>query len=613
MELYMCGIVGGVSFKDVSFNLIEGLKKLEYRGYDSSGIALLNEKLLINSSRKVGKVQEIVNDIQRNPISGNLGISHTRWATHGKPLVKNTHPIFSNEDLAIVHNGIIENYSELKLKLEKEGYNFTSDTDTEVIVASIRKEINKGFDLNTSVKNVCKVLIGAYAIAVLYAKEPNYIIVARKGSPLVIGLGQNENYIASDPMALNHITKEFIYLSDGEIAQIAAKEIIVWNNKEEMVNHDIVYYEKPDEIEGKGNYPHYMLKEIFEQPIAIRNTVLSCTEENQINLAKFGSDAEDIFKQVENIQIVACGTSYHAGLIAKSLIEEYLDIPCHTEIASEFRYRKVSTPKNTLFVSISQSGETADTLAALEKTKDNPNYLSRLSLCNVHTSSIVRNSDLQIITKAGTEIGVASTKAFTTQLTSLILLVLGIGKAKQIIVQEEEYKIIKELLSLPSIINDSVYKISKNVLSLSKLMLNREHTLFLGRGVQCFVAMEGALKLKEISYIHAEAYAAGELKHGPLALVDETMAVIALCPENELLHKMESNLQEVKSRGGEIFKISEHEDKNYEHSIVLPNVSNILKPILYTIPLQLLAYHVSVLKGNDVDQPRNLAKSVTVE
>ncbi len=609
----MCGIVGGVSFKDVSFNLINGLKKLEYRGYDSSGIALLNENRTIQSSRKVGKVQEIVNDININPIFGNLGISHTRWATHGKPLVKNTHPIFSNDDLAIVHNGIIENYAEIKSNLETEGYFFTSDTDTEVIVASIRKEINKGFDLKTSVKNVCKNLIGAYAIAVLYAKEPNYIMVARKGSPLVIGLGENENYIASDPMALTHITKEFIYLSDGDIAQISAKDIYIWNNKEEKVNHDIVYYEKPDEIEGKGQYPHYMLKEIFEQPISIRNTILNNTKENQIDISTFGEEAENIFRKIENIQIVACGTSYHAGLIAKNLIEEYLDIPCHTEIASEFRYRKVSTAKNTLFVSISQSGETADTLAALEKTKENKNYLARLSLCNVPTSSIVRHSDLKLITKAGTEIGVASTKAFTTQLTSLILLVFGIGKAKGIINSKDENKIIKELLSLPSIINDSIIKISKDVLIISKSIAKREHALFLGRGSQCFVAMEGALKLKEISYIHAEAYPAGELKHGPLALVDESMPIIAMCPENELLHKMESNLQEVKSRGGEIFKISEYKDDNYEHSIVLPKVSNLLKPILYTIPLQLLAYHVSVLKGNDVDQPRNLAKSVTVE
>ncbi len=609
----MCGIVGGVSFKDVSVNLINGLKKLEYRGYDSSGIALLDETRKIQSSRKVGKVQEIVNDIHSNPIFGKLGISHTRWATHGKPLVKNTHPIFSNDDLAIVHNGIIENYAEIKSNLEREGYIFTSDTDTEVIVASIRKEINKDFDLKTSVKNVCKNLIGAYAIAVLYAKEPNYIMVARKGSPLVIGLGENENYIASDPMALTQITKEFIYLSDGDIAQISATDIYIWNNKEEKVNHEIVYYEKPDEIEGKGNYPHYMLKEIFEQPIAIRNTILSSTKDNQIDLSTFGEEAESIFKKIENIQIVACGTSYHAGLIGKNLIEEYLDIPCHTEIASEFRYRKVSTAKNTLFVSISQSGETADTLAALEKTKGNNNYLARLSLCNVPTSSIVRYSDLKLITKAGTEIGVASTKAFTTQLTSLILLVLGIGKAKSKINSQDENKIIKELLSLPSIINDSIIKISKDVLSISKSIAKREHALFLGRGSQCFVAMEGALKLKEISYIHAEAYPAGELKHGPLALVDETMPIIAMCPENELLHKMESNLQEVKSRGGEIFKISEHKDEHYEHSIVLPNVSNLLKPILYTIPLQLLAYHVSVIKGNDVDQPRNLAKSVTVE
>lgn len=608
----MCGIVGGISLKDVSLILIDGLKKLEYRGYDSSGIALLNDNGHIQSSRKVGKVQEIINDINLNPISGNLGISHTRWATHGKPLVKNTHPIFSGDDLAVVHNGIIENYIELKLNLEKEGYVFTSDTDTEVIVAYIRKEINSGFDLKTSVKKVCNLLQGAYAIAVLYAKEPNYIMVARKGSPLVIGLGENGNFIASDPMALSHITKEFIYLSDGDIAQISQKDIYIWN-QEKMVTHDVVYYEKPNEIEGKGNYPHFMLKEIFEQPIAIQNTILGYTSHSKINLLQFGQNAQEIFSQVENIQIVACGTSYHAGLIAKNLIEEYLDIPCQTEIASEFRYRKVSTPNNTLFLSISQSGETADTLAALEKTKDNKKYIARLSLCNVYTSSIARNSDLQIITKAGTEIGVASTKAFTTQLTALILFILGLGKSKNIISEEDESKIIKELLTLPGIINDSIHKISKNTLSISKLIVDKKHALFLGRGLQSFVAMEGALKLKEISYIHAEAYPAGELKHGPLALVDEEMPVIALSPDNELLHKMESNLQEVSARGGEIFKISEYKDNNYEHSIVLPTVSNILTPILYTIPLQLLAYHVSVLKGNDVDQPRNLAKSVTVE
>ncbi len=608
----MCGIVGGISLKDVSLILIDGLKKLEYRGYDSSGIALLNDNGHIQSSRKVGKVQEIINDINLNPISGNLGISHTRWATHGKPLVKNTHPIFSGDDLAVVHNGIIENYIELKLNLEKEGYVFTSDTDTEVIVGYIMKEINSGFDLKTSVKKVCNLLQGAYAIAVLYAKEPNYIMVARKGSPLVIGLGENGNFIASDPMALSHITKEFIYLSDGDIAQISQKDIYIWN-QEKMVTHDVVYYEKPNEIEGKGNYPHFMLKEIFEQPIAIQNTILGYTSNSKINLLQFGQNAQEIFSQVENIQIVACGTSYHAGLIAKNLIEEYLDIPCQTEIASEFRYRKVSTPNNTLFLSISQSGETADTLAALEKTKDNKKYIARLSLCNVYTSSIARNSDLQIITKAGTEIGVASTKAFTTQLTALILFILGLGKSKNIISEEDESKIIKELLTLPGIINDSIHKISKNTLSISKLIVDKKHALFLGRGLQSFVAMEGALKLKEISYIHAEAYPAGELKHGPLALVDEEMPVIALSPDNELLHKMESNLQEVSARGGEIFKISEYKDNNYEHSIVLPTVSNILTHILYTIPLQLLAYHVSVLKGNDVDQPRNLAKSVTVE
>ena len=609
----MCGIVGGVSFKDVSDTLIEGLKKLEYRGYDSSGIALFNGEDKLLSSRKVGKVQEIINDIKINPISGHMGICHTRWATHGKPLVKNTHPIFSEDDLAVVHNGIIENYTDLRQSLEKEGYIFNSDTDTETIVVSIRKELTNGYDLKTSVQRVCDILEGAYAIAVLYAKEPNYIMVARKGSPLVIGLGDNENYIASDPMALHQVTTQFIYLSDGDIAKISPNDIYIWNKKKQIVKHEIVTYEKPDEIEGKGSYPHYMLKEIFEQPIAIKNTILSGIENNLVNLSAFGDNADSIFKNIENIQIVACGTSYHAGLIAKNLIEEYLDISCQTEIASEFRYRKVSTPKNTLFVSISQSGETADTLAALEKTKNNNNYLSRLSLCNVSTSSIVRNSDLRFITKAGSEIGVASTKAFTTQLASLILLILAIGKSKQIIKEEQESKIIKDLLTIPSVINDSLTKISKDILDISKAILNKEHSLFLGRGIQSFVAMEGALKLKEISYIHAESYPAGELKHGPLALVDENMPVIALCPEDELIHKMESNLQEIKSRGGEIIKISEHCDNNYNYSIALPNVSNILKPILYTIPLQLLAYHVSVLKGNDVDQPRNLAKSVTVE
>lgn len=608
----MCGIVGAVSTRDVTPILLEGLKRLEYRGYDSAGIARFCAGQPIDRLRRIGKVRELEQATQAHPQTGTIGIAHTRWATHGVPAERNAHPHMSGADVAVVHNGIIENYEELRASLQKDGYVFTSETDTEVVAHLVHQQLKKGLDLLAAVKATTIRLRGAYALGVMQASDANRIVAAREGSPLVLGVGLGENFIASDQLALLPVTTRFIFLDEGDIAEITRDSIRIEDHDGNVVEREIKQYVGGDPSADKGEYRHYMLKEIFEQPTAVRATLEGRVHHEGIDVSMFGPGAAEVFPKIEAVQIVACGTSYHAGLVAKYWFEGLAGVQCNVEVASEFRYRRTVARPNTLFVTISQSGETADTLAALRDAKG---YLSSLTVCNVPTSSLVRESAMAFMTKAGPEIGVASTKAFTTQLTALFLLVLGVGKFHDI-KAEEEKRLLHGLQQLPDVIQ-SALRLNKPIQQMAELFAEKRHALFLGRGVQYPVALEGALKLKEISYIHAEAYPAGELKHGPLALVDADMPVVTVAPSDSLLEKLKSNLQEVRARGGELFVFQDVEagvePQAGIHVLDVPKVMNELAPIVYTVPLQLLSYHVAIIKGTDVDQPRNLAKSVTVE
>ncbi|MGC3874440.1 glutamine--fructose-6-phosphate transaminase (isomerizing) [Halomonas sp. GXIMD04776] len=611
----MCGIVGAVAERNVQGILLEGLKRLEYRGYDSAGMAVVSEDARLNRQRAAGKVAMLEERLVEAPLAGHLGIAHTRWATHGRPSEHNAHPHQSGESLAVVHNGIIENYESLRDELEGQGYVFTSETDTEVVAHLLSREFTLSQDLLTAVRSAVALLEGAYALAVVHKAEPHTIIGARKGSPLVVGVGVEEAFLASDPLALLQVTDRFIYLQEGDVVRLSkGGDISVFDTTGEPQTRPTQIFEHGDGAASKGDYRHFMLKEIHEQPQMIAATLEGRLSERHALVNSFGTEAEALFEKVKQIHIIACGTSYHAGMVARYWLEKYAGVPTQVEVASEYRYRKVVVPAGTLFVTLSQSGETADTLAALRFAKDG-GYIGSLAICNVPGSSLVRESDLALMTHAGPEIGVASTKAFTTQLTALMLMTLSLGRVRGMN-EEDESRIVQALRSLPRLITQ-VLALDSDIEKLSMEFAEKHHALFLGRGAHFPIALEGALKLKEISYIHAEAYPAGELKHGPLALVDSEMPVISVAPNDELLDKLKSNLQEVRARGGELFVFAD-EQVNIKESegvrvLRLPHVDDALAPILYTLPLQLLSYHVAVLKGTDVDQPRNLAKSVTVE
>ncbi len=606
----MCGIVGAVAQRNVSSILLEGLRRQEYRGYDSAGIAIINKSELIRF-RAMGKVNELA-DLIPEQQNGSIGIAHTRWATHGIPSEANAHPHFSNERIAVVHNGIIENYKELKDMLIKKGYDFSSETDTEVIAHLIDSHFSN--DLFAAVKQAVKQLTGAYALGIIAKNQPDTLISCRCGSPLVLGIGFEENFIASDVSALLPVTSRFIYLDEGDFAVLQGTNYQIYDSNSDPKELEISTSQLTADATEKGQYRHFMLKEIYEQATSVADCLEGRISQDDVLDSIFGAQADQIFDSMENIQIIACGTSYHAGFVAKYWIEELLNLPCQIEVASEYRYRKSFIANNTLFVTLSQSGETADTIAALRNI-DHSKLCGTLSICNVPESSLVRESDLVLMTRAGPEIGVASTKAFTTQLVALLLLVLAIGKRKQLDANIRQ-SIISELHQLPKNI-EHLLSLDKRIEELSEDFIDKNDVLFLGRGEHYPIAMEGALKLKEISYIHAEAYPAGELKHGPLALVDSDMPVIVVTPNDELLEKLQSNMQEVKARGGQLYVFA-HKGAdmpaNSATEIINMNVdARWTNPILSTIPLQLLSYHVAVMRGTDVDQPRNLAKSVTVE
>jgi glucosamine--fructose-6-phosphate aminotransferase (isomerizing) len=610
----MCGIVGAVAERNITAILLEGLKRLEYRGYDSAGVAVYTNDQKLERLRRPGKVSELEMALAEEPLVGRLGIAHTRWATHGAPSERNAHPHFSG-DLAVVHNGIIENHEALREQLKALGYVFTSDTDTEVIAHLLDHKLKDLPDLTVALKATVKELHGAYGLAVISAQQPDRLVASRSGSPLVIGLGMGENFLASDQLALRQVTDRFMYLEEGDIAEIRRDSVQIWDLSGQVVERESVQYRDGAEAADKGKFRHFMLKEIHEQPAVVQRTLEGRISQNQVLVQAFGPQAAELFAKVRNVQIVACGTSYHAGMVARYWLEELAGIPCQVEVASEFRYRKVVVQADTLFVTISQSGETADTLAALRNAKE-LGYLASLAICNVGISSLVRESDLTLLTQAGREIGVASTKAFTTQLVGLLLLTLSLGQVRGTLTKGVEATLVEELRRLPTRLGEAL-AMDSTVEKIAELFAEKNHTLFLGRGAQFPVAMEGALKLKEISYIHAEAYPAGELKHGPLALVDNDMPVVTVAPNNELLEKLKSNLQEVRARGGELIVFADEQagmtNGEGTHVVQMPHIHDILSPILYTIPLQLLSYYVAVLKGTDVDQPRNLAKSVTVE
>jgi glucosamine--fructose-6-phosphate aminotransferase (isomerizing) len=615
----MCGIVGGVTKSNITPLLIEGLNKLEYRGYDSSGLTVLSSKNTFSRARSVGKVKNLEKNLndRNKKIIGNIGIAHTRWATHGEPSSLNAHPHISKNSVSVVHNGIIENYIALKNFQLSQGYVFDSETDTEVIAHAIDFEMNSSMTLIESVQKAVKSFKGSYGLGIISSKYPDQIIAAKKGSPLVIGIGENGNYLASDQMALLTKTNKFIFLEEGDIALIKLEKVTIYDFEGNIVSRPINISKIKSGQVSKGIYDHFMQKEIFEQPQAIRDTLESRITHDTVIASSFGFRAEEIFNNLKQIQIVACGTSYNAGLVAKYWIEDIAKIPCNVEIASEYRYRRPILLDQTLFVTLSQSGETTDTLEALKEAKKINSTINSLCICNSPESSLTRLSDLTFLTHAGPEIGVASTKAFSTQLVSLALLVCSIGKLKNNINTKQEQEIVKGLKKLPSLINEALLQ-EQEIIKLSKRFKNKSSALFLGRGTMHAIAMEGALKLKEISYIHAEAYPAGELKHGPIALIDKNMPVIAVAPNDDLLEKLKSNLQEVKSRGSQmiIFEDKNSKIQSLDAMEVIPITSNlgrITAPIIFTIPLQLLSYHVALIKKTDVDKPRNLAKSVTVE
>ncbi|MBI6528258.1 glutamine--fructose-6-phosphate transaminase (isomerizing) [Proteus vulgaris] len=608
----MCGIVGAVAQRDIAEILIEGLRRLEYRGYDSAGLAVVDNDCKMTRLREAGKVQMLADEAEKKQVIGGTGIAHTRWATHGEPCEDNAHPHVSGT-IAVVHNGIIENYQELKAELIKKGYQFTSQTDTEVIAHLANWEQRQGGTLREVVQRVIPQLRGAYGTVIMDSRTPELLVAARSGSPLVVGLGVGENFLASDQLALLPVTRRFIYLEEGDIVEITRRHVHIFDVNGEEVNRDTIESNVQYDAGDKGVYRHYMQKEIYEQPLAIKNTLEGRLKSDSIDLSELGPKAEEILSKVEHIQIVACGTSYNAGMVSRYWFESLAGIPCDVEIASEYRYRKPATRRNSLLITLSQSGETADTLAALRLSKE-LGYLSSLAICNVAGSSLVRESEFVLMTKAGAEIGVASTKAFTTQLTVLLMLVAYMGRIKG--VSTLEHDVSTALHALPSRIESMLSK-DKVIEALAEDFSEKSHALFLGRGDQYPIAVEGALKLKEISYIHAEAYAAGELKHGPLALIDADMPVIIIAPNNELLEKLKSNIEEVRARGGLLYVFAD-QDAGFEENetmklISLPHVEELIAPIFYTVPLQLLSYHVALIKGTDVDQPRNLAKSVTVE
>ena len=610
----MCGIVGAVAQRDVAEILVDGLHRLEYRGYDSAGVAILNEQNHLQIVRRVGKVQALDEEMEKQPLFGGTGIAHTRWATHGEPSEINAHPHCSGK-IAVVHNGIIENYQELREILQQRGYIFQSQTDTEVIAHLVEWELRNTATLLEAVQKAIIQLRGTYGTVVMNQDEPEHLIVARSGSPLVIGLGIGENFLASDPLALLNVTRRFIYLEEGDVAEITRRNVDIFDLNGQRVERVVHEGNFEADAADKGHYRHYMQKEIFEQPVAIMNTLEGRIVNGQVNIEAIAPNAEKILQQVEHIQIVACGTSYNAGMVARYWFESIAGISCDVEIASEFRYRKSVTRPNSLLITLSQSGETADTLAALRLAKQS-GYMSAMTICNVASSSLVRESDFAFMTRAGVEIGVASTKAFTTQLTCLLLLNVALGRIKGSLNEEQERSIIQALQRLPTQI-ESALVFDKQIEKLSEDFAEKHHTLFLGRGEYYPIAMESALKLKEISYIHAEAYAAGELKHGPLALIDSDMPVIVVAPENDLLEKVKSNIEEVRARGGQLYIFADHEagfsNSDGFKTVVLPKVDAVTAPIFYTVPLQLLSYHIALIKGTDVDQPRNLAKAVTVE
>ena len=607
----MCGIVGAVSHRDVVADLVEGLRRLEYRGYDSAGVAVLNDGN-IQTRRAVGKVAKLADLIKEQPLTGTTGVAHTRWATHGVPAERNAHPHRSGEDVVVVHNGIIENHAELRQSLKADGYTFQSETDTEVIAHLLARHLKSGLSLEASVKGVREELVGAYGMAAISPHEPDVMVVARAGSPLVIGIADDEHLIASDVFALLPITQRFIFLEEGDVAVLSRKTIAIYDSENNAVVRDEKVSEVSAESTEKGHYEHYMLKEIYEQPAVIAETLEGRIYKGRLLEESFGHTATELFDKTKNIHIIACGTSYHAGLVAKYWLEE-IGIPCHVEVASEYRYRQVVVPEGTLFISVSQSGETADTLAALRAGKG-AKYLGCLTVCNVPESSLVRESDVAVMTRAGKEIGVASTKAFTTQLVALRLITIALAR-RQGMNQDQENALVEELHALPRQV-EVVLELADAIKAMAASFADKQNALFLGRGTFYPIAMEGALKLKEISYIHAEAYAAGELKHGPLALVDEIMPVVCALPDDPLLEKVLSNLQEVRARGGELFLFSDKKVKislDKYQDLKLDDICPSTAPIVYSIPLQLLSYFVALEKGTDVDQPRNLAKSVTVE
>lgn len=609
----MCGIVGAVAQRDVVDILVEGLRRLEYRGYDSAGVAVVTESGELTRLRRLGKVKELSDAVAEKPVAGGTGIAHTRWATHGEPSERNAHPHVSS-NITVVHNGIIENHAPLREALKAKGYVFTSDTDTEVIAHLVEEELKTAGSLLTAVQKSVKQLHGAYGTVLLDKTDSSRVVVARSGSPLVVGLGIGENFIASDQLALLPVTRRFIFLEEGDVAEITRHSISIFdkdgNAVEREVHESNVSYDAGD----KGQYRHFMLKEIYEQPHAINNTLEGRLSADSVLDETFGNGAAELFKQVKHVQIVACGTSYHSGMVARYWLESLGGISCNVEIASEFRYRKSFVQPNSLLVSISQSGETADTLAALRLAKE-AGYLGSLTICNVAGSSLVRESDLAFMTRAGAEIGVASTKAFTTQLVGLAMLTMAIGKYNGLTAAQQR-ELTDALKSLPAKLEQTL-SLAPQIEALAEEFADKHHSLFLGRGDQYPIAMEGALKLKEISYIHAEAYAAGELKHGPLALIDAQMPIIVVAPNNDLLEKLKSNVEEVRARGGILYVFADADAKFQSDDtmrvINVPHVADILAPIVYTLPLQLLSYYVAIIKGTDVDQPRNLAKSVTVE
>ncbi|KAA5523197.1 MULTISPECIES: glutamine--fructose-6-phosphate transaminase (isomerizing) [Haemophilus] len=610
----MCGIVGAVAQRDVAEILINGLHRLEYRGYDSAGVAVVNENHELQRVRCLGKVKALDEAVSKKPLIGGTGIAHTRWATHGEPSETNAHPHVSGT-FAVVHNGIIENHEELRELLKSRGYVFLSQTDTEVIAHLVEWEMRSTDSLLEAVKKAVKQLTGAYGMVVMDSRHPEHLVAARSGSPLVIGLGIGENFLASDQLALLSVTRRFIFLEEGDIAEITRRTVDIYDTYGKKVDREIHESNLENDAAEKGKFRHFMQKEIYEQPTALINTMEGRINHENVIVDSIGNGAKGILEKVEHIQIVACGTSYNAGMVARYWFESLAGVSCDVEIASEFRYRKFVTRPNSLLITLSQSGETADTLAALRLAKEK-GYMAALTICNVAGSSLVRESDLAFMTRAGVEVGVASTKAFTTQLAALLMLVTALGKVKGHISAEKEHEIIKAMQSLPAEIEKAL-AFDTEIEALAEDFAEKHHALFLGRGAFYPIAVEASLKLKEISYIHAEAYAAGELKHGPLALIDADMPVIVVAPNNELLEKVKSNIEEVRARGGQLYVFADKEagftPSEGMKIITMPKVNDIVAPIFYTIPMQLLSYHVALIKGTDVDQPRNLAKSVTVE